>query len=588
MFKHLKLTPLLFIFMIFSCATNEDAVRDIPEYSDALITKINSFISTGEYGRAIHLSRTVNDSRITSTEKKALEGLEAAYRLALSEERYFDAAENYKSLYAAGYASDRSLEEIYLKEVIKELDEGADAPALALYQQRIIKTSAIVNPTTGQLEKIFNAAVRNKNRMVIRYLAETYPELAGFKRTEIDEMAAYSPEKGEMISGTVTIWVDRGIRLERGLGFPDRVIGSGFYIDSRGYVLTNYHVISSEVDTEYEGFSRLYIKYDKNEEKIPATVVGWDASLDLALLKVIYTPEYIYNFPEIREYKPGESIFAIGSPGGLDKTITSGIVSAYGDRRLLPLGDTIQADVPVNSGNSGGPVVDAEGNLVGIVFAGIEQFEGVNFIIPARWVLNTISELYNGGRSRQSWLGFTVHESNEGLEIIYVMPGTSGFISGVEAGDRIVKIDGSEVKEIPDAQELILGKRPGTLLTLTVERDDKVLEYLLVAEERADIPMEKALELDSQKNLVSPFFGMQVERGNKDITGQEYIISKVYRGMTADETGLSVDDPFSIVSWDVDDENNVIFVGIRIKKRKAGFIESIIQLGSYIDINNTI
>ena len=79
-----------------------------------------------------------------------------------------------------------------------------------------------------------------------------------------------------MISGTVTIWVDRGIRLERGIGYPDRVIGSGFYIDRRGYILTNYHVIYSEVDAEYEGFSRLYIKYDKNEEKIPATVVGWD------------------------------------------------------------------------------------------------------------------------------------------------------------------------------------------------------------------------------------------------------------------------------------------------------------------------
>ena len=583
-----KIFPLLILITIMSCATDNDAVRDLPEYSEALIEKVNGLLDSGQYTRALHLCRIIDDGRISGIEKKAFTGLETDYHKAVDEQRYLEAAQYLKSLTAAGWETEDSLSDIYMSYVMNEIDENAVTPALALFQQKIIRREAEISAVDEQLEKLFTAAVENKNRVVLQYLLETYPDFSNERVEAISALTEYTPEKAEMISGTVTIWVDRGIRIEKGVGYPDRVIGSGFYIDSRGYILTNYHVISSEVDTEYEGFSRLYIKYDKNEEKIPASVVGWDASLDIALIKVAYTPEYIYSFPEIREFKPGEKIYAIGSPGGLDKTITSGIISASGDRRLLPLGDTIQVDVPINSGNSGGPVVDNDGNLVGVVFAGIEQFEGVNFIIPVKWILNSMTELYAEGRNRQSWLGFTVHESNDGLEIIYVMPGTSGFVSGVEAGDHIISIDGIEIDEITEAQEQILSSRPDTLLNLVVERSGEQLEFLLVAEARDDMPMERALELDSKKNLVAPFLGMTVDRGNADVAGQEYIIRKVYRGMTADETGLSVDDPFSIVNWEIDEDNDVVIAGIRIKKRKAGFLETVIHLGNYIDINNTI
>ncbi|HAK45645.1 MAG TPA: hypothetical protein DCO79_06970, partial [Spirochaeta sp.] len=367
-----KIFPLLILITIMSCATDNDAVRDLPEYSEALIEKVNGLLDSGQYTRALHLCRIIDDGRISGIEKKAFTGLETDYHKAVDEQRYLEAAQYLKSLTAAGWETEDSLSDIYMSYVMNEIDENAVTPALALFQQKIIRREAEISAVDEQLEKLFTAAVENKNRVVLQYLLETYPDFSNERVEAISALTEYTPEKAEMISGTVTIWVDRGIRIEKGVGYPDRVIGSGFYIDSRGYILTNYHVISSEVDTEYEGFSRLYIKYDKNEEKIPASVVGWDASLDIALIKVAYTPEYIYSFPEIREFKPGEKIYAIGSPGGLDKTITSGIISASGDRRLLPLGDTIQVDVPINSGNSGGPVVDNDGNLVGVVFAGIE------------------------------------------------------------------------------------------------------------------------------------------------------------------------------------------------------------------------
>ncbi|MCG8477506.1 MAG: S1C family serine protease, partial [Spirochaetales bacterium] len=137
----------------------------------------------------------------------------------------------------------------------------------------------------------------------------------------------------DMLAGTVTIWVNRGIRIQNGVGVPDRVIGSGFFVDPRGYLITNYHVISSEVDPEYEGFSRLFIKLPgRPDERVPARVIGYDRIFDLALLKVEIDPAYVFSLSDTRELEPGEAVLALGSPGGLDSTITSGIVSASGRR----------------------------------------------------------------------------------------------------------------------------------------------------------------------------------------------------------------------------------------------------------------
>lgn len=578
----------LVVFTLFSCTTDTEAVREIPTYNEALLNKIQKLFDDDKPAAVIQICSTIDDERINIEKVRAVKKLKNKYDEQLKKRLYFEAAESFKSLVAADIEVDNSLIEIYMLEVVQEINNGAITPALALFQNRVLDRGKDFKINNENIKLLIDAAVENGNKAVIKELLERYPEYAPDEIDELKAIVELKPDTEKLISGTVTIWVNRGIKLERGVGYPDRIIGSGFYIDNRGYILTNYHVISSEVDPEYEGFSRLYIKYDQKEEKIPARVIGWDSSLDIALLKIEHTPEYFYSFPKQRDYKPGEIIYAIGSPGGLDKTITSGIISNSGNRRLLPIGDTIQVDVPINSGNSGGPVVDANGNLVGVVFAGIEQFEGVNFIIPVKWILNSLPELYREGRNRQAWLGLTMHERNDGLEIIYIMPGTAAFSAGVQPGDEIVSIDEIKTFKIPEAQELIQSKRPGTLLKLRVRRSDKEIDYLLSVEERDDMPMEKALELDSRYKLLAPFLGMIVDKGEENTFGQEYIIKKVYRGTAADETGLSVNDPFTIVNWQIDDENDILIVGIRIKKKKAGFLETVIQLGNYIDINNTI
>ena len=159
----------------------------------------------------------------------------------------------------------------------------------------------------------------------------------------------------KMMKGTVTVWVDRGMTIEKGLGRADRMIGSGFFIDANGYLITNYHVIQSEVDPEYEGFSRVYIKRAENPTvRIPAKVVGWDTTFDLALLKTEINPEMYFQLGSSEDLNIGSRIYAIGSPAGLEQTLTSGIVSAQ-NRRLLSLGSVLQIDAPVNHGSSGGP-----------------------------------------------------------------------------------------------------------------------------------------------------------------------------------------------------------------------------------------
>jgi len=394
------------------------------------------------------------------------------------------------------------------------------------------------------------------------------------------------PKPAEMISGTVTIWVNRGIKLQQGVGVPDRVIGSGFFIDERGYVITNYHVIQSEVDPKYEGYSRLYIRLPgKQDQRIPAKVVGYDRIFDIALLKVELQPSYVFSFTNIRELNPGAQIYAIGSPGGLENSITSGIISAT-DRRFLQMGAALQVDVAVNPGNSGGPLVTSSGRLVGIIFAGIPQFEGVNFAIPSFWIQHFLPQLYHEGEVQHSWLGTAVRESDDGLEVIYVAPRSPAAEVGIAPGDILESIDGWSPKKIGEAQNVLLGYQPETLVKVSWKRNTQEMSGLVSLGTRPYSPVEDALKIQDETKLFPVLFGMEV----KDISTlpwqHNYVITKIYPGSTADETGLSEKDPFTLRDWKVDSDKRIAILQIIVKKRKAGFLESGIQLASYLELDN--
>ncbi len=395
-------------------------------------------------------------------------------------------------------------------------------------------------------------------------------------------------QKTDFLKGTVTIWVNRGMKIEGGIGVPDGVIGSGFFIDKAGYILTNYHVIESEVDPEFEGFSRLYIRlWDNPDKKIPAKVVGWDKAFDIALLKVELEPEVVFSFSEGKKYYPGTPIIAIGSPGGLENTITSGIISASG-RKFLQMGSVIQVDVPINHGNSGGPLIDSEGELVGVVFAGIEQFEGINFAIPGELLVPLIPSLYKGGRISHPFLGLAVKEDAEGLRVIYKFPGGSGSRAGLKDNDIITNIMGIKIKEIEDVNKIFLKLEPDMAIKIEWISDGVKQSGIIALGHRPDYPLLEASRIDLEMNLIPPVFGMTINSVSKSIFGSEYIITEVFPGTIADETGLSINDPFTIRKWELLDDQKIIIMQIRIKKRKAGFLESGVQLGAYLGTSNFI
>ncbi len=392
----------------------------------------------------------------------------------------------------------------------------------------------------------------------------------------------------DMLAGTATILVDQGIRIRGGVGIRDQVIGSGFFIDPRGYLITNYHVIRSQVDPRHDGFSRLFIRLPDNRSvRIPARVIGYDEILDIALLKAEVEPEYLFSVPDVQALRPGSVVFAMGSPGGLSSSISSGIISATG-RRYLQLGDAMQIDAALNPGNSGGPVVHGDGTLVGVAFAGIAQFENVNFAVPSRWIQHILVDLYTEGQVRHGWLGLGLQPVRNALEVVYVLPGSSAAEAGVRPGDRIERIDGVPVRDLVSAQDLIMGLPVETLVSLEVTRDGQPHHTLVSLADRPVSPVEYALERDRETALFGALFGMNVQELSSSVWRRDFRVERVFPGTVADETGLSAQDPFSLQDWIVDTDNRVAILRIAIRPRRAGFITRGIQLAALLDPDNFI
>lgn len=398
----------------------------------------------------------------------------------------------------------------------------------------------------------------------------------------------------EMKRGVVTIRVDRGIKIEQGVGVPDRVLGTGFYIDPAGYVLTNYHVIESEVDPKYKGYSRLSIRpSDSPEDRIPAKVIGWDRLLDLAVIKVEADPPYVFSLDEAAtRLQAGDRIYAIGSPVGLENTVTSGIVSALG-RRLLPLGDVLQVDAALNPGNSGGPLLDEKGRVVGIVFAGVPSYQGLSFAIPSSWACRILPDLFRGGEVPSGWLGLGLQPGARSgpdgatpLEVVYRYPGL-GWLPAF--GETIKVVDGKRPATIADAQAALLSRRPDELVALEVDGPSGSRKLVSMVASRPNAPLENAAAIDRKDRLFPILFGMSVTPLPGSLFEPEsYSISRVYPGSVADEGGLSENDPFALRNFVVMKDNRAVLIQIRIKQRKAGFLESVVQLAADLDSPNLL
>src|SRR5919198_5616272 len=259
-------------------------------------------------------------------------------------------------------------------------------------------------------------------------------------------------------------------RFFGGRGGPRRQrsgLGSGFIINSTGFIVTNSHVV--------EGATEIKVTLATKEE-FDATLVGRDPKTDLALIKV-KSPKSLPTVPfgNSDALEVGEWVLAIGNPFGLGHTVTSGIVSAKG--RIIgagPYDDFIQTDASINPGNSGGPLFNMRGQVVGINTAIVASGQGIGFAIPIDLVKPLIPQLEKTGEVTRGYLGVSIQsitpdlakalklEDRQGALVAEVVPGGPAARAGIERGDIIVEFNGRKVEEMNDLPRLVASISPGT------------------------------------------------------------------------------------------------------------------------------
>lgn len=416
-------------------------------------------------------------------------------------------------------------------------------------------------------------------------------ETAKNAKNNIFEHVSYEnpPTFEQMISGTVTIWLDLGVKIQKGRAFPDRVIGSGFYIDKRGYIVTNYHVIEKLADSSYEGYGRLYVKAaGDSKNRIPAKLIGYDKALDLALLKTEAPVPFVFALGSSKNLYVGRPIYAIGSPVGLESTITSGIVSAV-ERKLLPRAAVVQIDAAVNAGNSGGPIVSKDGVVEGIVFAGLPEFESLNFAIPVEYLLLIRDRMYIQGEVLHSWLGCSGHTQvngdgvETGVHIDYVMNGSPADYAGLQAGCVITQFNFSPIDSVEKLNLALLNKTAESIVWIEFKtKENELQKTLICTEERPENPVSEMKERDLEYKVMLPAFGMElvpVSVRNK----RNFTVRSLIRGSIADESGFSENDAIQLIFTRIEKKDGVIVSEIYAKKRKNAYLEANIVIVAPLD-----
>ncbi|MBX3713859.1 MAG: Do family serine endopeptidase [Lysobacter sp.] len=261
--------------------------------------------------------------------------------------------------------------------------------------------------------------------------------------------------------------------------------GSGFVISADGYVLTNHHVV--------DGADRIRVRLADRRE-FDAKLVGSDAQSDVAVLKVSASGLPFLRSGDARAVKPGQWVVAIGSPFGLEHSVTAGIVSAVGrntggqQQRYVPF---IQTDVAINRGNSGGPLLNTRGEVVGInsqIFSNSGGYMGVSFAIPMDVAMNVTDQIKTRGRVERAQLGAVVEPvsavkaegfglpDTRGALVNEVRPGSPAEKAGLEPGDVIRAVDGVQINDFSDLPPAIGSKAPGASVTLAILRGGKPIE----------------------------------------------------------------------------------------------------------------
>jgi len=263
----------------------------------------------------------------------------------------------------------------------------------------------------------------------------------------------------------------------------NRGTGSGFILESSGYILTNAHVV--------EGATNIYVTLtDKREFK--AKLIGSDPRTDVALVKIEAKDLPKLPIGDSSRVRVGEWVLAIGSPFGLDNTVTAGIISAKGRETNDSITPFIQTDVAINPGNSGGPLINTRGEVIGInsqIYSKSGGYMGISFAIPIDEAIRISEQLKANGRIVRGRIGVTITEltkelsesigftlKSKGVLIRGIEAGAPAAMAGIEVGDVIVKINDREIEKSLDLTRTISDVKPGTRVKLQVWRKGNIRE----------------------------------------------------------------------------------------------------------------
>ncbi len=314
----------------------------------------------------------------------------------------------------------------------------------------------------------FSAIVAKQSPAVVKILTESEGE---------DEFGGLDPRYYEQLPPMFRDFLFRGQPRQQ----PRRSMGSGFFVSDDGYLLTNHHVV--------DGADSITVRLSDRRE-FSAEIVGTDARSDLALLKVDEKGLPTASFGDSDDLRVGQWVLAIGSPFGLDYSVTAGIVSAIGRSIPTERGENyvpfIQTDVAINPGNSGGPLFNLDGEVIGInsqIYTRSGGSIGLSFAIPSAVALDVMRQLKDQGRVSRGWLGVSIQEVDLSLAESFGLDKPQGALisqlevdgpaerAGLEVGDIILEFNGEPIDTSSELPHVVGLTRPGSTAEVKVLRD---------------------------------------------------------------------------------------------------------------------
>jgi len=335
--------------------------------------------------------------------------------------------------------------------------------------------------------------------------------------------------------------------------------GSGFIISADGYVVTNNHVVENANEIEV---------ILQSGDRYEATIKGRDPKTDLALLKV--EVDEALPFVELGDSdnaRVGEWVVAVGNPFGLGGTVTAGIVSARGrDINSGPYDDYLQIDAPINRGNSGGPLFNNKGQVIGVnsaIYSPTGGSVGIGFAIPSNLVKEVVAELETNGKIARGWLGVQIQPLTDdiaeslgltethGALVAGVEPDSPAALGGVKPGDVIVRLNGEKLEDFKDLPKLVADVSAGSESTLQVKRQGEILDIEVEIGNMPDDDVKVALADDTDTPKLGVYLSeltpeaRQRYRIGKDTEG--VLVAGVQQGSPAAKAGIEAGQVINMV-----------------------------------------